>query len=64
MVRTVSVPLRCALFVLLVSAIALQAPGQPKKRLTFDQIFKGAEPRLTSPLPLVTGWADEDHYLE
>ena len=36
---------------------------QEKGRLTFDQIFKGAEPRLTTPLPTVSGWADDGHYV-
>ena len=49
------------LLVLLVAACA--AGAGEKKRLTFDQIFRNAPPRLTEPLPAVTGWADDDHYL-
>ncbi len=40
------------------------APAQEKKRLTFDQIYKGAETGLFTPLPTITGWEDETHYLE
>jgi len=47
---------------LLISACV--APGGEKKRLTFDQIFKDAPPRITNPLPAVTGWADDDHYIQ
>jgi dipeptidyl-peptidase 4 len=44
---------------------ALQLAGpQGTQRLTFDQIFKDGEPRLLAPLPNVTGWADEENYLE
>lgn len=38
--------------------------GQEKKKLTFEQIFKAAEPKLTRSLPNITGWADDSHYLE
>jgi dipeptidyl-peptidase-4 len=42
----------------------LSGTGQEKKRLTFDQIFKNAEPRLLRQLPNITGWADDEHYLK
>lgn len=35
-----------------------------KKRLTFNQVFKGAEPKLLGNLPMIVGWLDEKHYLE
>jgi dipeptidyl-peptidase 4 len=38
--------------------------AQEMKRLSFDQIFKSAEPKLIQNLPSVTGWTDDDHYLE
>jgi dipeptidyl-peptidase-4 len=38
--------------------------AQGKKLLSFDQIFNNGEPRLTNPLPVVTGWADDEHYIE
>ena len=52
-----------ALFALVSLALAFAGAGE-KKRLTFDQIYKGAEPRLTVPLPVVQGWADDDRYLD
>jgi dipeptidyl-peptidase-4 len=45
-----------------VSSLILHA--QEKKHLTFEQIFKGAEPRVTQPLPVISGWLDDKHYLE
>ena len=48
-----------ALLTLLVTLGAAQ-----QKTLTFEQIFKNAEPRITLPLPNVTGWANDDEYLE
>ncbi|MEK9136502.1 MAG: DPP IV N-terminal domain-containing protein, partial [Bacteroidota bacterium] len=38
--------------------------AQEKNRLTYEQIFKGAEPKLTKALPNIVGWADDPHYLE
>ena len=38
--------------------------GQARKPLSYDQIFRGGEPRLTRQLPSVTGWADGRRYLE
>jgi dipeptidyl-peptidase-4 len=48
----------------LLLAFAVFASAQQKKRLTFDQIFRGAETGLTTPLPNITGWEDDSHYLE
>ncbi len=39
------------------------APAQEKKPLTFEQIYRNGEPRLTKPVPFVVGWADDQHYL-
>ena len=33
------------------------------KRLTYAQVFRRGEPRLTQPLPRITGWLDDRHYL-
>lgn len=35
-----------------------------KKNLTFKQVYNFAEPRLTSQLPQIKGWLDDDYYLE
>lgn len=48
----------------LLLSLAVLASAQQKKRLTFDQIFRGAETGLTTPLPTITGWEDDSHYLE
>jgi dipeptidyl-peptidase-4 len=40
------------------------ANAQEKKLLTFDQIFKNSEPKLIQSLPIISGWIDDDHYLE
>lgn len=44
------------------SSVLLQAQG--KKHLTFEQIFKGADPKIMQPLPAISGWLDDRHYLE
>lgn len=38
--------------------------GAQQKRLTFEQIFKNVEPKLTTSLPNIVGWADDERYLE
>jgi len=55
-----------ALLPVIVFAVAISGAGEksPGKRLTFDQIFRNAPPHLTNPLPAVTGWADDEHYLQ
>ena len=44
--------------------ISFPAACQEKLQPTFDQIFKNGEPRFERPLPDITGWADDVHYLE
>ena len=48
----------------LLVVLALLAPAQEKKRLTFDQVYRGAETQLLTPLPTITGWEDDTHFLE
>jgi len=45
-------------------AFILTSNAQEKKRLSFEQIFKNAEPKITKQLPNIIGWADDNHYLE
>ncbi|MDZ7291901.1 MAG: DPP IV N-terminal domain-containing protein [candidate division KSB1 bacterium] len=52
------------MFVATILALAFSLHAQEKKRLTFEQIFKNAEPRITRSLPNIIGWADDNHYLE
>lgn len=33
------------------------------KRISFEQAFRSAPSNITKPLPLVKGWADENHYI-
>lgn len=52
------------LTITILSAFIFSLHAQEKKKLTFEQIFKNAEPKITTSLPNITGWADEEHYLE
>ncbi len=52
----------CLTFMLALFVFSLHA--QEKKRLTFEQIFNNAEPKLTKELPNIIGWADDNYYLE
>lgn len=45
------------------TVIALEADAQGKKQLTYEQIFRNGEPRILTPLPTASGWADNEHYL-
>jgi dipeptidyl-peptidase-4 len=45
-------------------SLCAPASAQKKKLPTFDQLFRNGEPRLTTTLPVVTGWADEEHFVE
>jgi dipeptidyl-peptidase-4 len=53
-----------AVCLLILAIFVLCANAQEKKKLTFDQIFKNAEPKLIKSLPSINGWSDDDHYLE
>ena len=57
---------RQSLIALLVGAVIFAVcplHAQDKLPLSFDQIFKSGEPKVTTQLPTVSGWADDDHYL-
>ncbi len=38
--------------------------ARAQKTLSYDQLFKGGQTGIAKPLPQITGWADEEHYLE
>ena len=57
-------PLRRIAGAFILISIALAATAQEKKLLSFDQIFRNGEPRLTKILPAVAGWTDDDHFVE
>jgi len=44
--------------------VTVLAQEPAKKRLTAEQIFQNAEPRLTVPLPNISRWIDDTHYLQ
>lgn len=50
--------------IVLALVVAFSGQSQEKKKLTFDQIFKNAEPRLLQQLPTISGWADDENYIE
>ena len=52
------------LFFFSLSFLSVISLAQEKKPLTFEQIFKNAEPRVTMMLPGISGWADDNSYLE
>jgi dipeptidyl-peptidase 4 len=39
------------------------ASSQEQKQLTFDQVFKNAEPRVLKNLPMILSWQDDRHYM-
>jgi dipeptidyl-peptidase-4 len=43
--------------------VAMYASAQ-LKQLSFDQAFKGSPTNITKPMVSITGWADDEHYLE
>jgi dipeptidyl-peptidase-4 len=60
--------LRTVLFILFTAAVGgvrvPPAAAQEKQLLTFDQIFRNGQPRLTTNLPVVSGWTDDEHFIE
>lgn len=43
--------------------IAFSAAAQ-KKDFTYDQLFKGTSLNLQKPMPMITKWVDDEHYIE
>ncbi|MGA9119278.1 MAG: DPP IV N-terminal domain-containing protein [Bacteroidota bacterium] len=56
-------PRKSFLFAVVLIVFSGLASGQEKKPLTFDQIYRNGEPRLMTPLPFISGWADDTHYI-
>ncbi len=54
---------RAVVFLLVSAAFAQGVLAQQKKKLTFEQVFQFAPPRLLKALPSVRGWLDDGHYL-
>ncbi|RYD87650.1 MAG: S9 family peptidase, partial [Sphingobacteriales bacterium] len=57
-----SIPVRRALFVALAFS-ALSAQAQ-KKQLTTGQMLKNEPNKIVTPLPAISGWADDTHYIK
>ena len=51
-------------FIVFILGFAVLIHAQEKKKLTFEQIFKNGEPKITTEIPSITGWIDDDHYIE
>ena len=56
--------IRYSILSYLIVVLAVISSAQQKKRLTFDQINRGAESQLFVPLPNINSWEDDSHYLE
>ncbi len=56
--------MRKILLPILLLFISIAAAQAQKKNFSYDQLFKGAATNMSKPLPAITGWADDDHYLE
>ena len=59
--RKLSAPLPA--ICLIAMTFVFQNTYSQKKELTYEQIFKAASSNVFQPLPVVQGWADDDHYL-
>ena len=59
---------RKMLFYLLLSfsylLVSISTTLAQKKKLTYDQVYQRAKPRLTKSLPRIQGWLDDNFYLE
>ena len=51
-------------FILLITFVfALPFSFGQKKNLTYQEAYGMKRPKVTKPLPRITGWLDDDHYL-
>ena len=48
---------------LMALSFVFQNASAQQKELTYEQIFKAGSSNIFQPLPMVQGWADDDHYL-
>lgn len=55
----------CILMTIVLSCLLTVAPAWvQKKKLTYQQVYQRAKPRLLGSLPRISGWLDDMHYLE
>jgi dipeptidyl-peptidase-4 len=45
------------------STLPISEAQRSKRKITFDQAYSDAEPRLFKPLPSIRQWLDDSHYL-
>src|SRR6478609_533189 len=53
-----SAVLFCLVFVYAISGVA------QNRQLSFEQAFKSAPTNINKSLPVIKGWADDEHYIE
>ena len=44
--------------------ISISITNAQKKKLSYEQVYQRAEPKLSGQLPRIQGWLDDNHYLE
>lgn len=49
---------------ILLALLSMPVFAQDTKDLTYEQIWKNAPSGVSRPLPVITGWADDTHYIE
>ena len=52
------------LFLIISGTLFFNKGFSQKKDLTYEQAFSYGEPRLTKSLPRITGWLNDDYFLE
>lgn len=45
-------------------AVFLSFSQAQKKSFSYDQLFRGVATNISKPLPSITGWVDDEHYIE
>ncbi|QQS36537.1 MAG: S9 family peptidase [Ignavibacteriales bacterium] len=53
-----------AIFAIVILLAGLTSSPAQDKQLTFQQTYKGGQPRLFSPLPQIKGWYDDKNFLQ
>jgi dipeptidyl-peptidase-4 len=49
--------------IIFLSTLPITKAQKAPKKITYEQAYQNAEPRLFSPLPSITEWLDDAHYL-
>ena len=50
---------------LLIFSFSIISPvdAREEKKLTYEMVYERSGPSLTQPLPRISGWADDEHYI-